>query len=68
MFKFILTFLWKLPLCAIAFYGGTMLGGMVAAGIGLPAPEMPAGADQMVLGQIMLLTSLILAGALAVMA
>ena len=28
MFKNILTLLSKLPICAIAFYGGTMLGGM----------------------------------------
>ena len=68
MIKNILTLLWKLPLCALAFYGGTMLGGMVAAGIGLPAPKMPAGADQMILGQIMLPISLILAGGLAVLA
>ncbi len=43
MFKRFLTLLWKLPICAVAFYVGTMLGGMVAAGVGLPAPEMPAG-------------------------
>ena len=47
----IIKLFWKLPLCAIAFYGGTMAGGMVAAGIGLPAPEMPAGAGQRILGQ-----------------
>lgn len=67
MFKNSLNSLWKLFLCAFAFYGGTMLGGMAAAMLGLPAPEMPAGADQMVLGQVMLLISLILAGTLAVL-
>ena len=67
MFKKFLTLLWKLPACALAFYGGTMLGGMVAAGIGLPAPEMPAGSDQMILGQVMLLISLILAACLSVL-
>lgn len=67
MFKNSLTTLWKLFICAFAFYGGIMLGGMAATMLGLPAPEMPAGADQMVIGQIMLLTSLILAGALAVL-
>ena len=67
MFKNILTFLWKLLICALAFYGGTMLGGMVAVRIGLPTPEMPPGADQMVLGQYMLLISLILAACLAVL-
>ena len=67
MFKNSLTCLWKLSLCAFAFYGGTMLGGMAASMLGLPAPDMPAGADQMVLGQVMLLISLILAVTLAIL-
>ncbi len=68
MGKNILSYLWKIPLCALAFYGGTIIGGMAASGIGLPTPEMPFGADQMILGQIMLLMSLILAGCLAIIA
>jgi hypothetical protein len=44
-----------------------MIGGMAASGFGLPTPAMPAGADQMVIGQIMILVSLILAGCLAVL-
>lgn len=44
-----------------------MLGGMAASMLGLPAPDMPAGADTMVLGQLMLLISLILAGTLAIL-
>lgn len=67
MLKNMFSYLWKIPLCAIAFYGGTMIGGMVASGLGLPAPEMPVGADQMVLGQMMILISLILAGCLAIL-
>lgn len=67
MFKNILSYLWKISLCALAFYAGTMMGGMVASRIGLPIPEMPAGADQLVLGQIMLVVSLILAGCLAIL-
>lgn len=67
MLKNILSYFWKIPLCAIAFYGGTMIGGMVASGMGLPTPEMPAGADQMIIGQIMVPVSLILAGCLAVL-
>jgi hypothetical protein len=66
MFKKTLSYLWKIPLCALAFYGGTMIGGMVASGLGLSTPELPAGADQMIIGQIMLLVSLILAGCLAI--
>lgn len=67
LLKNILSFLWKIPLCAFAFYGGTMMGGMAASGLGLPTPAMPAGADQMVIGQIMILVSLILAGCLAIL-
>ncbi|MBN1451786.1 MAG: hypothetical protein JW963_12285 [Anaerolineales bacterium] len=66
--KTMLSYLWKIPLCALAFYGGTILGGMVATLTGLPTPAMPAGADQMVLGQYLLLVSLILAIALAFLA
>lgn len=68
MFKNTLSALWKIPLCALAFYGGTMIGGMAASGMGLPPPEMPPGADQMIVGQIMLVVSLILAGCLAILA
>lgn len=67
MFKNLLSYLGKILLCAFAFYGGIMIGGMVANSLGLPTPDMPAGADQMVLGQIMLLVSLILAGCLAIL-
>lgn len=67
MFKIILSYLWRIVICALAFYGGTMIGGMVAAGMGLPTPEMPAGADQVVIGQLMLVISLILAGCLAIL-
>ena len=67
MLKKTVSYLWKIILCAFAFYGGTMIGGMVASGIGLPPPEMPFGADQMILGQIMIPISLILAGCLAIL-
>jgi hypothetical protein len=60
--------LWRLSLCAAAFFMGTAVGGMVATGLGLPAPEIPAGADQATLGQYLLLISLILAVGLALLA
>lgn len=66
--KNILAYFWKVPLCAFAFYLGTILGGMVATFLGLHTPEMPAGADPMVLGQYLLLVSFILALALAFLA
>ena len=68
MLKHYLAYVWKLPLCAAAFFGGTVLGGMAATLMGLPAPEIPAGADQAILGQYLLLTSLILAVGLAALA
>ncbi len=66
--KTALSYFWKIPLCALAFYVGTILGGMFASLAGLPAPAMPAGADQMVLGQYLLLVSLILAIGLSFLA
>lgn len=63
-----LSYLWKIPLCTLAFYSGTILGGMVATLTGLPAPAMPAGVNQMVLGQYLLLVSLILSIALVFLA
>lgn len=60
-----LSYLWKISLCALVFYCGTILGGLVASLMGLSVPKMPAGADQMIIGQYMLLTSLILAVGLA---
>ena len=62
-----IVYLWKLPLCAAAFFVGTAVGGMAANGLGLPAPELPAGADQTIIGQYTLLTSLIMAAGLAVL-
>lgn len=68
MFKNVLTVFGKILLSAASFYAGIMIGGAVAGGIGLPAPELPAGVDEMIIGQYMLLVSLIMAGCLAIMA
>lgn len=64
----IISILWKILLCALAFYAGTILGGMLAGLLGLPTPEMPAGADPTVLGQYLLLVSLLLAVGMAFLA
>ena len=37
----ILTYLWKLLLCGLAFYAGVILGGAAAPLLGLPVPAIP---------------------------
>jgi hypothetical protein len=65
-FKSLLHYLWKIPLCGFLFFIGFIPGGQLATAMGLPAPEMPMGADPAIIGQYTLLTSLILALGLSV--
>ncbi len=60
-FKSVLNYLWKLPICGMAFSVGLMLGSIVATGMGLPTPDLPAGTEQATLAQYALLGSLLLA-------
>ena len=60
-FKSLLHYLWKIPLCGFLFLIGFIPGGQLAAAVGLPAPEMPVGADPAIIAQSTLLTSLLLA-------
>ncbi len=66
--KQILIALGKLILCGLAFYVGTMLGGMIATMLGLPLPTAPQGADMSMLPLYMLLTTPLIAFALAILA
>ena len=43
--KSTLSYLWKLPVCGLAFFIGMAIGGAALSGLGLKAPEMPAGTD-----------------------
>jgi hypothetical protein len=63
--KSLFHYLWKLPLCGLAFFVGFALGSQLAAGMGLAAPDIPAGADQATLFQLTAVSSLILALVLA---
>jgi hypothetical protein len=63
--KVILHYLWKLPVCGLAFFIGLMAGNMLATGMGLSAPELPAGTDPGTLMQYTVLGSLALSVALA---
>jgi hypothetical protein len=58
--KRLLSYLWKVPLCAGMFFLGVMLGGMVASSLGLQAPALPEGTDQATLGTYLLLVSMVL--------
>jgi hypothetical protein len=61
----VLSYLWKVPLCGLAFMAGTMLGGMLAGLVGMPTPAMPEGTAPETLMLFQLLTSPLLALALA---
>jgi hypothetical protein len=61
----VLSYLWKVPLCGLAFMAGTMLGGMLAGLIGMPTPPMPEGTVPETLMLFQLLASPLLALALA---
>jgi hypothetical protein len=48
----------KTAACGVVFFIGTILGSVVAGAVGLPVPAMPAGSDEMILMQLLLLVSL----------
>lgn len=66
--KQLLIDLGKLILCGIAFFVGTMLGGMIATMFGLTLPAPPQGADMSSVQLYMALTAPLLALALVVLA
>jgi len=63
-----LGYLWKLPLCAIAFFIGMMIGGALIPLLGLPSPELPQGTDPNTIAMWFLLGSMILAFVLSFVA
>jgi len=63
--KKIVAYLWKLPVCGLAFVLGTLAGSVVAGMLGLQMPSLPAGTDPQTLFLVQLLSSPLLALALA---
>jgi hypothetical protein len=61
-------YLWRLPLCALAYAGGAMAGGALLTTLGMPLPEVPEQANPQVMGLLLLVASLILAVGLAPLA
>ena len=60
-----LSFLWKLPLCGLAFFIGMALGGILLPTLGFTPPAMPAGTDAGIITYWFLIGSMILAVILA---
>ncbi len=63
--KNILSSLWKLPLCGLAFFVGMALSGVLLPLLGFTPPEMPAGTDAGTITLWFLLGSMLLAAILA---
>lgn len=60
-----LSYLWKVPVCSLAFVAGTMLGSILAGWMGMQMPSLPQGTDPQTLMLFQLLASPLLALALA---
>jgi hypothetical protein len=63
----IASYLWKLPVCGLAYVLGTIVGSMLAGLVGLQTPPLPEGTDAQTLMLLQLLTSPLLALALALL-
>ena len=61
-------YLWRLPLCALAYTSGAIAGGALLAAVGIPLPEVPEQADEQTMGLLLLVASLVLAGGLVPLA
>ena len=61
----VLSYVWKVPVCGLAFLAGTILGSMLAGAMGMQTPSMPPGTDPQTLLLVQLLASPLLALALA---
>lgn len=67
-FRTILAYLWRIPLCALAYVAGAMASGALLAALGLPLPQVPEQADERMGGLLLLLASLVIAAGLAPLA
>jgi len=63
--KQVLAYLWKLPICGVAFFVGLVVSGVAMPLLGLESPAMPEGTDANTIMLWFLLGSLILALALS---
>ena len=61
-------YLWRAPLCALAYVAGAMAGGAVISALGLPLPQIPEQTDATTMGLLLCIASLALAAGLAPLA
>jgi len=54
-------YIWKVPICALAYMVGTMVGGALVSALGMKLPAVPEQADEKIMGVCLLIGSLILA-------
>jgi len=64
----IISWLWKLPLCALAYVVGTMLGGVLVTALSLEMPQFPGELDPAVQGLLLIPGGFVYALGLAAMA
>jgi hypothetical protein len=63
-----LSHLWRIPLCALAYATGAIVGGSAVSALGLPLPQLPEQADAATTGLLLLIASSALAMGLAPLA
>jgi hypothetical protein len=64
----VLSWLWKLPLCAFAYVVGTVIGGMLVTALSLEMPRFPGDLDPALQGFLLIPAGLVFALGLAAMA
>jgi len=61
-------YLWRIPLCALAYVGGVTAGGALLPALGLRLPQVPEQANEQTMGVLLLVASLVMAAGLAPLA
>lgn len=66
--KPVFQYLWRVPLCAVAYMVGTMAGARLVSALGMSLPEIPEQADEKAMGLGLIIGSVVLAVAVAPLA
>ncbi|MBN1505801.1 MAG: hypothetical protein JW955_03090 [Sedimentisphaerales bacterium] len=61
-------YLWRVPLCGLAYVAGTVVAGAGVSALGLPLPQLPEQADARTMGMLLLVASCALAAGLSPLA